>query len=337
MSDAIWLVAGGQNIDLIATARQPFHLSDSTPGDVVERAGGVAFNIARNLALLTRPVYFLSVRGDDAVGLALDSIGRESNLELDHVLVRTDLSTSRYIAINDETGDMVAAINDMTAMESLEPRDVENWCTLASAPCREVDSRPMHPCAAVIDANLPEDVIVHLANEWGIPIFVDAVSQAKVDRLKPVFHRLAGLKLNRVEAERLTGHRIASIENAVKAIHQLLASGIERICLSLGAEGALFADGRQTVATQYDCVIEKEVDGRIVKTTSIINTTGAGDAMCAVFAWATISGHALDGAARLSQAAASLALESPGAVNEAMTIEALERRAASPRLTVQVI
>jgi sugar/nucleoside kinase (ribokinase family) len=67
MSDAIWLVAGGQNIDLIATARQPFHLSDSTPGDVVERAGGVAFNIARNLALLTRPVYFLSVRGDDAV------------------------------------------------------------------------------------------------------------------------------------------------------------------------------------------------------------------------------------------------------------------------------
>ncbi|NMB28454.1 MAG: hypothetical protein GX991_00145 [Clostridiaceae bacterium] len=337
MSDAIWLVAGGQNLDLIATARQPFHLSDSTPGNVVERAGGVAFNIARNLALLTRPVYFLSVRGEDSVGLALDAIGRESNLELDHVLVRSDLSTSRYIAINDETGDMIAAINDMRAIESLAPRDVENWCTLASTLFREVDSRPMHPCAAVIDANLPENVIVHLANEWEIPIFADAVSQAKVDRLKPVFHRLAGMKLNRIEAEHLTGHRIASFEAAVKAIHQLLANGIERICLSLGAEGALFADGRQTVATQYDCVVEKEVDGRIVKTTSIINTTGAGDAMCAVFAWATISGHTLDDAARLSQAAASLALESPGAVNEAITIEALEQRAASSKLTIQVL
>ena len=89
MSDAIWLVAGGQNLDLIATARQPFHLSDSTPGNVVERAGGVAFNIARNPALLPRPIYFLSVRGGDTVGLALAAIGRDSNLELDHVLLRS--------------------------------------------------------------------------------------------------------------------------------------------------------------------------------------------------------------------------------------------------------
>ncbi len=337
MSDTIWLVAGGQNLDLIATARQPFHLSDSTPGDVVERAGGVAFNIARNLALLTRPVYFLSVRGEDSVGLILDSIGRESHLELDHMLVRSDLSTSRYIAINDETGDMIAAINDMTSIESLKPHDVESWCALGAASWRDPDTRIKRSRAAVIDTNLPEEVIIHLATEWDFPIFADAVSLVKVERLIPIFHRLAGLKLNRIEAEHLTGRPIASLEDAAGAAQRLLATGIGRICLSLGAEGALFSDGEQTVATRYDCVIEKLVDGRLEKTTSIVNTTGAGDAMAAVFAWATMSGHALDGAARLSQAAASLTLESPGAVNDAITIEALKERAASSRLTVQIL
>lgn len=336
MTCTCWLVAGGQNLDLIATARRSLRFNDSTPGYVVERAGGVAFNIARNLASLTRPVHFLSARGEDSIGLMLDSIGRASNLELDHVLVRPDHSTSRYMAINDETGDMVAAINDMTVIESLRPRNVDRWCALASSSHRDADTDTTRPSAAVIDANLPEDVIVHLAAGWDIPLFADAVSLAKVARLKPVFHRLSGLKLNRMEAESLTGHSVVSLEEAVRAAHQLLELGIGRICLSLGAEGALFADCDQTVATRYDCSIEQELDGRIVKTTGIVNTTGAGDAMAAVFAWATVSGCALGDTARLAQAAASLALESTGAVNEAMTIEVLEKRAASERLGLQV-
>lgn len=337
MSSKYWVVAGGQNLDLVATARKPFHLSDSTPGDIVERAGGVAFNIARNLALLTRPVFFLSVRGDDALGLTLDEAGRASNLKLDHVLVRADLPSSRYIAINDETGDMIAAINDMTAFESLTPEDVESWRLLASSSRRADDVQSMLPCAAVIDSNLPELVIAYLTTEWDVPIFADAVSKVKVDRLVPIFHRLAGLKLNRMEAEHLTGLSIVSLEDAAKAAQQLLTTGIGRVCLSLGADGALFADKQQTVATRYDCVIDGKSEGLIEEGTIIVNTTGAGDAMAAVFAWATISGHTLDGAARLAQAAASITLESSGAVNNAMTLEMLKQRATSTRLTLQVL
>ncbi len=335
MSDMFWIVAGGQNLDLIATARQPFHLRDSTPGNVVERAGGVALNIARNLALLTRPIYFLSVRGEDSVGLALDAVGRASNLELDHVIVRADIPSSRYIAINDETGDMIAAINEMTAIESLTPDDVESWRSLGSGVSLNAASQATLPCAAVIDANLPERVIVCLASEWNIPIFADAVSLVKIDRLKPIFHRLAGLKLNRMEAGHLTGHAITSLEDAVKSAQQLLATGIGSICLSLGADGALFADRRQIVATRYNYVTDRQSDGRMDKITGIVNTTGAGDAMAAVFAWATMSGHTFEGAARLAQAAASITLESTGAVNDSMTVEMLEHRAGSARLTAQ--
>lgn len=360
MSDTFWIVAGGQNLDLIATARKPFHLSDSTPGVVVERAGGVALNIARNLVMLTRPVYFLSVRGEDSVGRLLDEVCRASNLVLDHVLVRSDLASSRYIAINDEIGDMVAAINDMTAIESLTLKDIKSWRSLGSRAHREQrsvvddderfswrssgsrafrdpDCPEMLPCAAVIDANLPEQVIVYLASEWDVPIFADAVSIAKVDRLKPVFHRLAGLKLNRMEARYLTNLSITTLEDAVKAAHRLIAEGIGSICLSLGAEGALFADGRQTVVSGYDFAVERQLDGCTEETTGIVNTTGAGDAMAAIFAWAMMSGYKLEGAARLAQAAASLTLESTGAVNDAMTKERLERRADSARLTLQVL
>jgi len=278
--------------------------------------------MARNLVLLGQKVILLSARGDDRAGRALDVIGREAGLDLHHVLVREDMPTSRYVAIHDETGDMAAAINDMSVFDTLEPGAVSLWQSVAAAGSLSAE----RVSAALVDANLPAEVLAYLISRWGgIPVFADAVSQAKADRLLPVLARLAGLKLNRLEAEQLTGISVVSISDAARAAAWLLDRGVGSVCISMGKEGALFANTAGCAATRYDSPHRHA------------NTTGAGDAMSAVFAWASVEGFSLEQTARLSQAAASLVIESPEPVNRSMTAEVLRQRAEGPGLSVRLI
>lgn len=313
MDRRCWAVAGGQNLDLLATAHVTYRSGDSNPGAIEERAGGVGFNMARNLALLDQTVHFLTARGDDRAGHYLDAIGRSAHLNLEHVLVRQDMSTSRYIAIHNETGDMVAAINDMSIFDTLDVKVVESWRALTNI------------SAVLIDANLPEGVIDFLGSTWSVPIFADAVSQAKVDRLRPILSRLTGVKVNRLEAEHLTGTSVVSSNDAIRAALILLEMGVGSVCISLGSEGALFAKEGNMVFTRFESAGEP------------VNTTGAGDAMTAVFSWAVVEGLPLEQVARLSQAAASLVIESPDPINREMTVKILWDRANAPELSSRYV
>ena len=59
-------VIGGANIDIVARYAAPqHHHSESHQGVVSTSAGGVARNIAENLAHLGRPVRLICAMGDD--------------------------------------------------------------------------------------------------------------------------------------------------------------------------------------------------------------------------------------------------------------------------------
>lgn len=62
-----YCVIGGANADIVATTHKPFVPGDSNPGTVRLMAGGVARNIAHNLALLGNEVVFLTVFGGDSL------------------------------------------------------------------------------------------------------------------------------------------------------------------------------------------------------------------------------------------------------------------------------
>ncbi len=307
-----WLVAGGLNLDILAKSRDSFSLYDSNPGSILERPGGVGFNIARNLALLGEPVRFLTARGRDRAGEALFLAAREGGLDLSLALVRESFPSARYLAIHDQTGDMVAAINDMSLFDSLTADDIEAWFD----PGQGGREDPPAFSGAFLEANLSEPVLRELAFRWDLPLFADAVSLAKMDRLKPLLPRLTGFKLNRLEAGQLTGLAGRDRAEAVKVAQEIVARGVKRVCLSLDIDGALFTDGWLTVHARPARIVHEA------------NTTGAGDAMAAAFAWATAQAYDLYETARLGIAAASLTVESTEAVNPALTLEALKTRAA---------
>ncbi len=105
---------------------------------------------------------------------------------------------------------------------------------------------------------------------------------------------------NRIEAQMLSGVRIESREDIVKAAHVLMDKGVENVVITLGAEGALL-------------VSEEGVYHIPAFKVRPVDTTGAGDAFNAALAVAIAEGRSLREAVRLANAAAAIKITRVGA------------------------
>ena len=165
----------------------------------------------------------------------------------------------------------------------------------------------------VADCNIPEDSLIWLAENCEVPIFCDPVSVTKAKKLQPILSKLHTLKPNRLEAELLTGVTIRSREDAAKATQALLDMGVERVFLSLGANGVCAADReRQLWLPNF--------------TGNMVSTTGCGDAFMAALVWAWLEDQDLQQTALSGLAAAAIAMESEATINPNMSITALATR-----------
>ena len=98
----------------------------------------------------------------------------------------------------------------------------------------------------------------------------------------------------------LSGVRIESREDIVKAAHVLMDKGVENVVITLGAEGALL-------------VSEEGVYHIPAFKVRPVDTTGAGDAFNAALAVAIAEGRSLREAVRLANAAAAIKITRVGA------------------------
>lgn len=113
-------------------------------------------------------------------------------------------------------------------------------------------------------------------------------------------------------------HEIADVAEAPEATpegtaRRLARAGKAAIVLTLGAEGALLAQGG---------AVERARAPKV----RVADTTGAGDAFCGAFAAALDSGRAPAAALAFACAAGSLACETPGAQTGSPTRAAIEAR-----------
>lgn len=279
-------VIGGMNMDIGGSTSGVLRLRDSNPGKVTLRPGGVGRNIAHNLRLLGLEVSLLSAVGDDANGRALLESCRALGLDVSMTLACPGERSSTYLYVTDESGDMLLGISDMDITDRLSPAALSPW----------IDR--LNGCdAVVLDANLSEAALSYLAERLTVPLYADPVSTAKAPRLRGILGRLAALKPNLLEAQTLTGER-----EPEKAARTLLNAGVERVFLSLGAEGMLAAEGDRLL--HLPC--EKA---------QVVNTTGAGDAAMAALVWAGVQGCDLEKAARAALLAGAVTTECTEANN----------------------
>ena len=270
-------------MDIWGRPKAPLVQKDSNPGAVTMRPGGVGRNIAHDLRLLGLEVSLVAPIGGDVYASAVVDSCQALGIDLSMAPVFKDMRSSTYLYITDETGDMELAVSDMELCSALTPALVAPILPRLQAG------------AVVVDANLPPETIAYICNHCPIPVYADPVSTVKALKLQPVLHRLAAIKPNALEAECLTGQR-----DPERAALALVDRGVQRVFISLGAQGMIAAD-------------KKELLRLPGLATQVVNSTGAGDAATAAIVLAGIRGMGLRDAALLAQKAGAVTCRSESA------------------------
>ena len=296
------VVVGGVNVDIGGRSNAGLVAEDSNPGKVTISLGGVGRNIAHNMALMGVDVKLLSAIGEDVHGNRIATSCAELGIDASHTLRLSDCATSTYLYIADDRGEMAIAISDMVICDRITPGYLA------------ANSQVLQNARVVVaDTNIPAESLVWLAENCAAPIFCDPVSTLKAEKLLPILNKIHTLKPNRLEAELLSGVPIREAKDAEKAARVLLEKGVQRVFISMGADGVYAADSTQQMWLP-------NLPGQMV------NTTGCGDAFMAALVWAYIQEMELKETALAGLAAGSIAMESPETINPAMSATALKLR-----------
>ncbi len=303
------VVVGGANMDLCGKASAPLRSADSNPGTIHASPGGVARNIADNLARLGSKVELISCVGNDEWGAQLLSASQAAGVGVDHVLRSHTGVTATYLSIHDADGEMQLALNDMRILEQLDASVLARHKALLS-----------HGDVLLVDANLHDDALAYLFNCIDHrQVYVDPVSANKAARIKPYLSQITLLKPNLIEAELLSGIGYQS-ERDLPAICQALHDfGVQQLVISLGA-GGIYAS-RQ--AKNHDAPPQTL---RLTPTPShVVNVTGAGDALMAGLIHGKLQNWPWQARIEFAFACAHLATQSADTINPHLSQRAVHR------------
>jgi pseudouridine kinase len=292
------IVIGGANVDIKGRARGSFVAAISNPGEVTVSAGGVGRNIAENLAYLGISVSLVTALGDDANGQLLRRACADAAVDLSMALTVSE-PTGSYLAILDATGELVSAVNDMRAMETLTPAQL----ALHAESFSEVDM-------LVADCNLSQACLAWLCRfsaERNVRLLIEPVSVPKAQKL------LAFARAAPVFAITPNAQQLAALVggDGVVALAGLHALGFANVVLHRGSAGALASDGANVMSIDP------------VRVPAIADVTGAGDAAVAGLVCGLLDGRSLAQSIQLGQCAAAIKLSSSQSVASGLSRDSL--------------
>ena len=188
-------VIGAVNIDIKTKSKAKIIPGDSNPAEVSLTAGGVARNMAAILARSGVEVSLIAAVGNDPFGSLLKENCNDLGINTDAWIIKNNASTGVYLAALENNGELYAGFNATTAPESIRTAEVTKYKSII----HEAD-------LLIMDLNISEKILsVAIELRQKRPIMVDAVSVAKVKRIENLLKKIDILKLNRLEAEELTG------------------------------------------------------------------------------------------------------------------------------------
>lgn len=291
---------GGANVDLHGQSLAPFVMRDSNPGTLHLSMGGVMRNILDNLCRLGQRCELISAVGDDAYGQMLKSGCEALGIGTKGLITRCGHTSSSYISILDNEGDMLMAMSDMRVLNTLNEEFVAQHLALLNG-----------AKIVVCDGNLSFEALQHLANHCTAPLYCDPVSTAWAKKIKPIVGRFDTIKPNRMEMEVLADMPIHTEADLGTACCRLLRQGVRRVFVSLGAEG-IYYKGTSTTLHRRSRPFDK-----------ITNATGAGDATMAAIVHASCCGFDEVTTLNFALGAGLVALAGADTINPTMSDKAV--------------
>ncbi|MFW6360508.1 MAG: PfkB family carbohydrate kinase [Spirochaetota bacterium] len=225
------IVAGGLNEDIKARPFSAFTARTSNPGRIYRAPGGVGRNIAHCLALLGSRSVLCSAAGNDSAGRAAIESTAAAGVDTSAVITYPQYQTGAYLAIQDEHGDLSAAVSSMEIMEALTPGQ------LAS-----IETRIIAAAALILDTNLSSAALgylAELAHRHRVPCIVEPVSVEKARRLAPVLDYCSWISPNIDELSALFSINKTLIIDAIRCA----ASTPGRVC-TIGTDMGAALDAR---------------------------------------------------------------------------------------------
>jgi pseudouridine kinase len=297
------LVIGAAGVDIVGLLKGELHAGTSNPAQIRTSFGGVARNVAENIARLGQPVELMTAVGDDPTGEQLLQQIISAGVGVSTVLHSTEYNTGSYLAVVNTKGELLLALDDMRAIS-----------VLSAEYLREKEAFFEQASMLFLDSNLSKETLrtaFSLARRYHLPVCADPTSKPLAARLQPYLPRLYLITPNISEASILCSQTYsATPRQAIDAAKCLVNQGVKIAIVTLAEFGV--------------CYATSETSGHIPAIrTEIVDPTGAGDALTAAMIFALLNNISLDDAVRLGVSAASFTLRHRGAVVPYLSLEKL--------------
>ncbi len=303
-SDCPVLVIGAAGIDIVGKLEGELHQGSSNPARIRTTFGGVARNVAENLARLGQGVTLITAVGEDEDGERLIKNAQLAGVNTEYIVRCKNCPTGMYMGILNEQAEILFALDSMEVIHQITPAEIRKYSKLIK-----------DASIVFVDMNLvPETlkVIFSLAKRYRVPVCADPTSMHLASRLIPFLNQTFLITPNFAEARFLAGQTKSSSSRrqALIIAKMLVSQGVDIVIITLAEQGL--------------CYASSETNGYIPAIrTEISDPTGAGDALTAAVLFALLNDMPLDDALRLGVSAATLTLQYPGAVVPDLSLEKL--------------
>lgn len=267
-------------------------------GSIMMTHGGVARNVAENLANLGSGVSFISMFDKDAMGQEAKKRLLDAGVCLDYAVETPKKGMGIWLAVFNEKGDLDGSVSHMPSPAPLEALFEEKG--------DEIIRNAKH---IVLEMDVSEKLserVFALAEKYNKNVYTIVANMSVILARPDLMAKTDCIILNEIEAGRLFGEYLQHLspEEMLNKVYPLAKEkGVKRLVVTMGDRGSVYMD-----------FLTGEKGYCPPKPTNVEDTTGAGDAFFSAAVEAFAYGKTLPEAVECGTRLASLTLSTSESV-----------------------
>jgi len=283
-------VIGTVFIDYKGFAQQGYQAQGRNLGRVEVVPGGVARNVAVNMAHLNVETWLVSTLNDDGASETLKKKMTRSSINLEYLKIVPNGGTGVWLAILDHNGSLLGSISQMPDVELLE-KEITPVLAQAFAKTQGV----------AIDVDLNESLVRKIlaeAKKAGSKVYALPGNFSVIGKNYDLFKDIECFICNETEVELLIGKQDFNDLDIVLKNAQAFAQehSLNNFVVTLGEKGSLYIDAQGNTGFQA------------IYPAQVVDSTGAGDAFFSGTVAALLHKKSLSDAVEIGSKIASIVI-----------------------------
>lgn len=292
---------GGITMDRTLQLKDDGILGTSNPALSFHNRGGVARNVAENLARLSVSCKLLALVGNDEAGTSIVRETSQVGVDTSLVGISQGQNTGSYTAVMSADGELYLGVADLEICEEMDTDFIgRNWSQIAGAQL------------VFTDTNISSDALRYLlerCHDTGKKLFLDPVSVPKSEKLPSSLNGVDTLVCDVQEARAILGAKHKKT-NMAQLSSALLERGPINVVINAAEKGLYLADSSDS---QFLDALEAEV----------VDVSGGGEALVAGIMFGRTLDLSLVECCQLGMLAGNMALASVERCSPALTAQSL--------------